>query len=167
MTERKALAPAHRKPCAQCPWRTENQGKRHPHSFYTKANLRRLWRGLRDGERMTCHPTDPTMDEFEGYEATAEREVTHECAGALILIQREIMRFSDAAKEAEAEGAKDGLRRYRSRFPRGLTKNGIAAHLWNAMVAGPTHLTAARPNLNEPGIGHPDIPEWTPRRAEK
>lgn len=46
-------------PCAQCPWRTSNQGKRHPDGWYTKANLRRLWAGLRRGERMTCHPTDP------------------------------------------------------------------------------------------------------------
>jgi hypothetical protein len=27
--------------------------------WYTKANLQRLWAGMRRGEDMTCHPTDP------------------------------------------------------------------------------------------------------------
>ena len=51
---------AAKSPCQACPWRVENHGKRHPDGWYTKANLRRLWSGIRRGEEMSCHPTDPS-----------------------------------------------------------------------------------------------------------
>lgn len=162
MADRQEMAPACPKPCAQCPWRLSNQGQRHPHGFYTKTNLRRLWTGLRDGERMTCHPTDPEMAEFEGYEGTAERHVTHECAGSLILVQREMMRAQAAMAEADAEGMRDGLKRYRKLSPRGLTRDGIQVHFWNAMVTMPGGLKVAKPNLGDETIGYEPLAPWSP-----
>lgn len=164
MPDRQAFAPAKAKACKDCPWRTTNlKRKPDPHGFYTLANLRRLWRGLRNGERMTCHPTDPEMAEFAGYEKTAERPVTYECAGALVLIQREMERFQSCAKEAEAEGQKDGLKRYRRKYPKGLTRDGLL-RFFNDMMFGGTPLSPrdkmATPNLNMAGIGHPDLEPW-------
>ena len=79
-------------PCAACPWRKSNQGKPHPHGWYTKKNLERLWAGLRSGEApgMTCHPTDLNNEVPEGHRAPPETVEAKECAGALILVIREL-----------------------------------------------------------------------------
>lgn len=162
MTAREKMLPANPHPCADCPWRVSNRGRRNKHGFYTKINLRRLWTGLREGERMTCHPTDPDMAEFEGYEETAVRQRTHECAGALTLVQRELAIFAHCVKQAEAVGAKDGLKRYRKLRPRGLTRNGIAAHV-AAAIRYPGTLEARvmdlRANLD---IEHEPLGPWNP-----
>lgn len=78
--------------CAHCPWRVSNQGKRHPGHWYTLANLRRLWTGLRTGEApgMTCHPTDPNNPVPEGCPSVPEGAETRECTGALLLVTREL-----------------------------------------------------------------------------
>lgn len=166
MAKRQSLTTAHPKPCAHCPWRVENQGKRHKHGFYTKANLRRLWSGLKNGERMTCHPTDPEMAEFEGYEKTADREVTYECAGALILVQREVMRFQSQYTDTidpTPEATKAALKAYREKHPKGLTKVGLFRHMMAVAFDGNpmTGPRAATPDLNTEGIGHPDLVPWT------
>lgn len=168
MASRKSVTKATLKPCKDCPWRASNfKRKPDPHKFYTLANLRRLWRGLRNGERMTCHPTDPEMAEFEGYEKTADREVTHECAGALILVQRELMRFQaefpSGGLEPSPQTSKEALRAYREHHPKGLTKVGLYRHMMTAVFGG-TPLTGnvmAKPNLNTEGIAHPDLVPWT------
>jgi hypothetical protein len=155
------MAPANPKPCAKCPWRLANQGKRHPHGFYSKTNLRRLWAGLRRGERMTCHPTDPAMAEFEGYEETAGRARTHECAGALILQQREVHYFQEACAAAEAAGEeRGGLRRYRRERPKGLMRDGLMMVVGMFTFRLPGELEMARPNLNEPAVGYEPLGEW-------
>jgi hypothetical protein len=161
---RMKMSQAAPRPCAQCPWRTANQGKRNAHGFYRKENLRRLWRGLRAGERMTCHPTDPMMAEFSGYENTAGRAVTRECAGALILTQRELVRFQAAGEQADKAHTKDALVRYRSAVgSRAMSAGGLAEIAWIALTAGrlsPAGLPMRAMNLNEPGIGVPDLPAW-------
>lgn len=170
--ERQSFGTANPKPCADCPWRVENlKRKPDPHKFYTLANLRRLWKGLRNGERMTCHPTDPHMAEYEGLEKTADRKTTHECTGATILVQREIMRFQECAEEADAEGKKDGFRRYQKKYPGGLTKIGFAEHVWLALTGvsdmrgGHDPMPVARPNLNQTDVQHPDLVPWEARSA--
>lgn len=105
-------------PCAQCPWRKSNQGKPHPDGWYSKANLLRLWNGLRSGDApgMTCHPTDPTNPLPEGWKEVPKETERRECAGSLILIIRELK-----VLEKEQEN-------YRKISPgrRGLTPEGIA-----------------------------------------
>lgn len=133
------------RPCSACPWRLSNQGQPHPHDFYTAANLRRLWQGLRSGDApgMTCHPTDARMAEFEGYEDTADRDEAHECQGALVLVMREVMRFQaitiavDIEKEQGATLRRDeALRRYRAESPKGLTREGLGEWVWALMMQG-------------------------------
>lgn len=163
MAERKSVKPANPKPCAQCPWRLANHGQPHPHGFYTKRNLARLWAGLRRGERMTCHPTDPEMADFEGYEATADRGVTHECAGALILAQREVAKFSQAAHDAEDAGTNDAMRRYRDGRRGTMTRDGLAEVVWNTVVRGvPGQLDARKVNIGDQEIGYEPLGPFDP-----
>jgi hypothetical protein len=150
--------------CAQCPWRLANQGTRHPHGFYSQTNLRRLWTGLRTGEApgMTCHPTDPRMAEFDGYEKTAAARETRECAGAIILVLRELMRFQAICLEDTDNTA---LRVYRQQAPKGLKPAAIADLVWRFLGASAGLARAIRTDsvsLNDPDVGYPPLGEWDP-----
>lgn len=85
------LTPHMTRACATCPWRKSNLGKPHPNKWYTLANLRRLWNGLRWGKApgMTCHGTDPRTD-VRGERPVENWTKVKECAGALLLVTREI-----------------------------------------------------------------------------
>lgn len=148
------VAPANPVACAHCPWRLANQGKKpDPHHFYAKANLKRLWSGLRDGERMTCHPTDDRMSEFEHAPKVKEGTQTHECTGALVLQQREFMKFQDALERPFAS--------YAHYSPR-MSKRGILAIVERAM-SWPDQIPMARPDLSDPEVGYPPLGDWTTR----
>jgi hypothetical protein len=152
------VKPATKQPCKDCPWRTTNQGKRHKDGWFTKANRARLWSKLRRGESMTCHMTDPTNPVPEGYKTVPETATTHECAGALILQQREFMKFQN-----ECGG---DLKDYRKRWPRGLTREGIMEivnrHLYGG-VPMMGYKPMSTPNLNEP-VSHTEaVGEWEPK----
>lgn len=141
-------------PCAQCPWRTSNHGKRHPDGWYTKANRQRLWAGLRRGDPMTCHPTDPENPVPLGTRAVPETVQTKECAGAIILQQREVWYWQHLFK--------GDFQVYRKARPFGLTRDGLAAMVSRLIfggvpvVGGPA---ISRPNLNEP-VSHPPLGVW-------
>lgn len=148
-------------PCAQCPWRTSNQGKRHPGGWYTKANLRRLWVGMRRGEAMTCHPTDPNNPVPDGVKPAPENAQTIECAGALILQQRELRRFEAICRELP-EGDTGALKLYRKAHPRGLTREGLILMAQRIMFGGtPLSTRPSMPftDLDQP-VGHPDLVPW-------
>lgn len=146
--------------CAQCPWRLSNQGRRHPDGWYTKANLRRLWSKLRRGERMTCHPTDPTNPVPPGGKHVAEEVTTHECTGATILQEREVVRFQTIAKEDP--GRTDALREYKRRHPHGMSRVGLIEIAMSA-VFGKTPFVRdiARPNLLDPDVGYEPLGPFT------
>lgn len=155
------VASANPNPCDACPWRLANQGRKdvpQPH-FYAAGNLARLWRGVRSGARMSCHPTDSRMAEWEGYEDCADRDTTFECAGALLLQQREFTKFQ-ALCEAQPD-AKPGVlfKLYRSESPGGMTLEGLRHLVSRAMFGGtlfdPVKMTALE--LDNPEIGYPKI----------
>ena len=109
------------RPCAQCPWRISNQGKRHAFGFYTKANLTRLWNQLRGGGKpQSCHLTDPSHPDHVAVGARADAKAK-ECPGSVIVVLREVRLM------ANADGLIDdaGLAKYRATQCRGLTKQGI------------------------------------------
>lgn len=85
-------------PCAACPWLTANHRRRHPEGWYTDANRRRLWNGLRTGDApgMTCHPTDPLN------QPVRDGICTRECAGAWTLLAREWRDFEIATHHGAA-----------------------------------------------------------------
>jgi hypothetical protein len=97
------------------------------------------------------------MAEFEGYEALADREVTHECAGALVLVQREWMAFQELA-QANPKGQR-GLQLYRKQRPNGMTREGLIALMERALLGGTVlnPVAMARPNLGDKEIGYPAI----------
>jgi hypothetical protein len=168
MRETHELGAAAPQACAHCPWRLANQGTPHPHGFYTKRNLARLWAGLRSGEApgMTCHPTDPRMAEFEGYEENAERDVTLECRGAIVLVVREVMRFQAICHQVEAgDLAGPALRAYRQQAPKGLTRDGLAEAV-SRFLLGATPLAREiqcdSRQVNDEAIGYPPLGEWDP-----
>ncbi len=148
-------------PCAACPWRTSNAGKPHPDGWYRRANLARLWRLLREGEPMSCHPTDPDNPVSEeaqaaGYRPAPPGSTRLECRGAVILVQREfhllINRFGN------------DVAAYRSARPRALTKRGIG-NIAVRLVLGGVPLVGgpkmARPDLNA-DVGYEPFLPWTP-----
>jgi len=59
--------PVTRTPCDSCPFRKKNHFQPNPEwmipgdiqNWYDEANLRRCWDGVRSGEMMNCHSTDP------------------------------------------------------------------------------------------------------------
>lgn len=150
--------------CKACPWRLSNQGKRHPDGWYTKRNLARLWAGLRRGENMSCHPTDPNnlvseQARARGYRPAPDHAEVRECVGSLVLRQREVTLLDRDHKGDPA--------RYRTARPRGLTRDGIAS-LIERLLFGGTILGGVRmptPDLNDPDIGYEILGEWTPLAA--
>lgn len=153
-------------PCRGCPWRTSNHGKRHPDGWYTAANRRRLWAGMRRGEDMSCHPTDsdnPVSDRAQdaGYRAAPDGAEVKECIGAHILRQREVMIFQD-------DYGCD-IRAYRRARPKGLTREGLAAVVMRAAFGGAPLIGGRplpKPNLNAVDVSHPDLGAWTPREEK-
>ena len=148
-------------PCVDCPWLIANAGRRNGVGWYSKRNLAMLWAGLRRGERMTCHPTDPDNppSPVTGRQAP-EGATTLECRGALILVQREVQRAGDILK------AGGTFADYRRAHPRGLTRKGMAAHL-AAIVFGGIPVVGgpemARPNLNDASVAYAKLEPWEPR----
>ncbi|MDA4131846.1 MAG: hypothetical protein OK454_01795 [Thaumarchaeota archaeon] len=109
------------KPCQQCPWRLANQGKKHKHAFYTKANLRRLWGQIRrGGGAQSCHLTDPSHPDHidAGAKPGAKAQ---ECPGSVIVVLREVTKMAEGN-----EVTNDGVKKYLAmRKKNGLTKRGI------------------------------------------
>lgn len=149
-------------PCPPCPWLVANHGKPHPDGWYTKRNRDRLWVGLRRGERMSCHPTDPSNPVSDkataaGYRPAPEHAAVRECVGALVLQQRELQILSDLGGH---------LPLYRSRRPKGLLRAGVTRLVQRLLFGGlpNTEPGMPKPNLNAP-VGHDPLP-WTTRTTD-
>lgn len=150
-------------PCRTCPWLTVNHGRNpDPDGWFTTTNRRRLWRGLRGGQPMSCHRTDPNLLISEraveaGFRPVPEGTTPRECTGALILIQRELQELVDAGQ----------VRAYQGKRPGGLTRSGIQALLARYLLGGVIELPMSTPDLNAPvshGFGALD---WTPRTPQE
>lgn len=126
MKTKATIEPSSDTPCAACPWRAINHGKRHPEGWYTKRGRRDLWNGLRTGEAlgMTCHPTDGAV------QPVADYVETRECAGAILLLAREWISLNETLA---AGGSVRDYQRGR-RYP--FTKAGAAAFLSRLMFQG-------------------------------
>jgi len=145
------------KPCAQCPWRKENQGKRHFGSFYSKKNLTRLWNQVRGGgNQQSCHLTDPTHPDH--VTAGAKEDSTpRECPGSVILICRELRKIETlGGGEITVEATEEYWRTRK----RGLTKNGMRSWLIQRVKFGHVPLLGGPPmpevDENDQTIGLPE-----------
>jgi hypothetical protein len=104
------------------------------------------------------------MSDFAGYEATADREVTHECAGAATMVQRELSLFHQCAEAADAAGKRDALARYRKlRGRAAMTREGLA-YAVSVLMFGHAPpplgdgLATRHMELNEPDVGYAPLP---------
>jgi len=147
-----------RKACPPCPWRLSNRGKPHPDDWYAPENLERLWQGVRDGEPMSCHPTDPSNPvtpeaQAAGYRPAPAGAKRLECIGAVVAAQRELQ-ILDTIFEGD-------YRAYRRARPAGLTKVG-AGEIVSRLMFGHTPLAVSmpRPDLNHPDLGGVDGLDW-------
>ncbi len=139
------MAPQLTKACAQCPWRLENQGKRHFGSFYSKVNLKRLWNQIRRGGGVqSCHLTDPQHPDhiLAGAKPGAEPK---ECPGSVIVVSRELRRIADKDGVLDNPGLKKYLKE-RKKF--GLTRTGLQYWIMSRIQLG-----------GVPFVGGPKIPD--------
>lgn len=115
----KADAPA--RPCATCPWLRPNFGKPHKMKWYTPANARRLWNGIRTGKTlgMMCHATDPASVEYGG-DKTIDPGHERLCVGGLMLVMRSL----------KALEAADGIKAYRQGIGLRMTRPAMAEWVW-------------------------------------
>lgn len=118
-------------PCEQCPWRTSNQGKRHPNGFYTKANLRRLWNQIRGGgTAQSCHLTDPSHPDHIAAGASPNAKAK-ECPGSVILILREIRKMSTGMTISD-----QSMKKYLKIRRKGITARGVLYWVFSRYVHG-------------------------------
>lgn len=147
--------------CGDCPWRASNHRRKpDPHGFFSVANRKRLWKGLRTGEApgMTCHGTDPRKKDpgsHGDYGETAGSEATHECAGALACVQRELLVFQNIAQgidSVEGSRTKAGLAftLYRKLRPGGMTRGGMAN--WVMRATGMDPFAGRMPDATEASL---------------
>jgi len=78
--------------CAGCPWLKANHGQPHPAKWYSLANLRRLWNGLRTGKApgIICHATDPNSTDYGSTVKIKDSSEPKPCGGALLTVMRHV-----------------------------------------------------------------------------
>jgi hypothetical protein len=90
-------------PCLTCPFRVANFGKANPPDtesceveWYSKANLFRLWHdGLRYGEAMVCHSTDPDSRDTKRPDLEGHEQV---CLGSLAIVYQHLAVLDDLVR---------------------------------------------------------------------
>lgn len=135
-------------PCSTCPFRRKNFGKPNPEGFdpkraeaerggrffdwYSEANLRRLWtKGLRHGEAMICHATDPGAAAYGGKPAAPGCERL--CVGALAVVFLHAKFVENFLNENPTSKPAETLRAYRAaagRFP--MSREGLVS--WTLQI---------------------------------
>lgn len=108
-------------PCANCPWRISNHGKRTPWGFYKLANLKRLWNGIRRGGPQSCHPTDPNHADHIAAGAKPGSE-PQECPGSVVLVLRECEKIASYDNNTISPKSLDV---YFKKHQDGLTRAGV------------------------------------------
>lgn len=124
--------------CKTCPFLTANHGKPNPEGveilraengegltdWYSEENLRRLWmNGLRHGEGMICHSTDPTASSYGGKDA--RKGVQKPCTGSLIAVFKHIKYLETILKENKHSAQKAKRIYFEKTRKEGLSDQGI------------------------------------------
>jgi hypothetical protein len=107
---------------------------------------------------MTCHPTDGRHPQISGKQPPDTVE-PHECAGALILMQREMMK---------AQATPDHLfKRYRREHPKGLTLQGMRRIVERVLFGGVFGSPMSRPDLNDADIQYEPLGKFSVTQTTK
>lgn len=137
-------------PCATCPFVRTNFGRPNPEGYdpkaaeeanpgqrffdwYSTANLRRLWLGIRSGEAMICHATDPGASCYGYDKKTAAPGNERPCVGALAVILlhlKFVERFVHANPKAKPGEVLKAYRAAAGRFP--MPREGLVA--WTLQI---------------------------------
>ena len=149
-------------PCAQCPWRVANHGKRHRRGFYRKDNLRRLWNQIRNGgQAQSCHLTDPSHpDHIEN--GCKPDSKPKECMGSVILVARELEVLKSFCSTPDKNDVDDvAITRYLNItvFRRGLRKNGLCYFLFQRISLSAPALPNPGAMIHDAAFGRADEPE--------
>jgi hypothetical protein len=72
-----------RKPCKNCPFRTDIEG------YLSRARAREIANGLLSGGTFSCHKTNDFEDNDEGWTDTVETPDSQHCGGALIFLEKQ------------------------------------------------------------------------------
>lgn len=107
---------------------------------------------------MSCHPTDPENEVPAGMKPTPKDATTHECAGALVLQQREIEKVQGFTT----------LKDYLKAIRLGLTMRGLAALANRALFGGVPFLGGiemTKTDLDEP-VSHEPLGEWDSKKVK-
>lgn len=139
-------------PCATCPFVRANFGRPNPsgydprtaeckhgrdfYDWYSPENLRRLWTsGIRNGEVMICHATDPGAAEYGGKAAAPGNE--RPCIGSLAIVLLHMKYIERLVEEGKTKNWKNVYQEAAGAYP--LTQEGMFA--WAMMIsAGRTDL---------------------------
>jgi hypothetical protein len=133
-------------PCATCPFLRVNFGKPNPEGYdpkktaaehgrqffdwYSEKNLARLWNGgLKRGEGMLCHATDPTAHEYGGARVSPGNERI--CIGALTIVFRHVHFFEELLSKDPHIRPAEARRQYRAvagKYP--MPREGLFAWAW-------------------------------------
>ncbi len=133
--------------CDQCPWRTSNHLTKHQFGFYTKKNLTRLWNQIRNGGGVqSCHLTDPSHEDHVACGARPGMK-THECAGSVILVKREMGKIAAYAPDGRTLDVEQ-VEQYKKARKKGLTRTGLAYWLVSRLGLG-----------GVPFVGGPVLPD--------
>lgn len=83
--------------------------------WFSTRNLKRLWHGIRKGEAMLCHASDPNASEYGGKNTTPGHE--RACVGCLALAERHLRVLENVT-----------IKEYNGRISSGIrfTKHGFA-----------------------------------------
>lgn len=105
---------------------------------------------------MTCHPTDPRMNDMVGAADDEVREdaTTHECTGSLVLVQRELMVLQKAFGSDPA--------RYARERRGGLTKAGMVEAVSRYFFGGSPRggMAMSRPDLGDTEVDYGPLADW-------
>lgn len=146
------------KPCGTCPFLTKNLGRSNPSGFeqmkaersdaefdptnwYSEKNLTRLWRdGLRKGEAMLCHSSDPNAANYGGTNAKQGGEKL--CTGAVLLVFLHIKQLERLIAQNLKPSEVQKQYRAFSKYP--MTKDGQVSWVMNFAI-GRTDLFGGLP----------------------
>lgn len=133
-------------PCATCPFLRANFGKPNPEGYdpkaataqhgrqffdwYSTKNLARLWNGgLKRGEGMICHATDPNATEYGGKACAPGNERL--CVGALAVVMLHLKWFEGLLKREPELKPSESMKRYRAaagKYP--MPRDGMLGWAW-------------------------------------
>ena len=112
--------------------------------WYSEKNLLRLWQGIREGEVLLCHPSDPYADDYDMPVRNKDANKARACTGMLHIIFNHVKEFEHLLLNVHNEDLAAAMKAYRDNHRHPMTERGILN--WALMVnMGNTHFIKGIP----------------------